>query len=183
MLYFNHLLTSISLTCNPVVSYSGLYHEGRLSLFLSSEKKSLSWWYTPSFLQLLHFLFSPRFIFPLSLGMLLCCLFSSFVFFIVAMNLFCYGNNFFCSSSRHWRSVSFVVVIDAACSLDLSSSDSGLLVYLIIVCWSEGVIWLVVMLVRGLDDTLLTTVTSSLNVREARMLALLYPPCGLHTLH
>ena len=50
--------------------------------------------------------------------------------------------------------------------------------YSIMVCWSEGDIWLVVMLVGGLDDVLLTTVASALCVREARLLALLYPRAG-----
>ena len=68
--------------------------------------------------------------------------------------------HFFCWSFRRWRSVSCVVVIDAACSIAFSSSYSRLLVYLIMVCWSEGGIWLVVMLVGGLDDALLTTVAS-----------------------
>ena len=47
------------------------------------------------------------------------------------------------------------------------------------VCWSEGGILLVVMLVGGLDDVLLTTVASVLRVREARLLVLSYPPCGI----
>ena len=68
--------------------------------------------------------------------------------------------HFFFWSSRRYRSVSWVVVIDAACSCDLLSSDLRLLVYSIMVCWSEGGIWLVVMLVGGLDDALLTTVVS-----------------------
>ena len=95
MLYFNHLLASISLLCDPVVSYSGLYHEGRLSLFFSSEKHLSSWWYTPSFPQLLNFRFYPRFLFPLSLGQLLRGLLYSSVFFIIDMKLFCCANIFF----------------------------------------------------------------------------------------
>ena len=83
--------------------------------------------------------------------------------------------HFFCRSSRRWRSVSFVFVIDTACSFALSSSDSRLLVYSIMVCWLEGGIWLVVMLVGGLDDAFLTTVASALRVQEARLLEFSYP--------
>ena len=95
LLSLNHLLTSISLLCDPVVSYLGLYHEGRLSLFFSREKHLSSWWYTSSFPQLLHFSFSPRFLFPLFLGRLLRGLLSSSTFVILTMNLFCCANLFF----------------------------------------------------------------------------------------
>ena len=57
----------------------------------------------------------------------------------------------------------------------LSSSDSRLLVYSIMVCWLLGEIWSVVMLVGGLDDVLLLTVVYVLRVHEARLLALSYP--------
>ena len=57
-------------------------------------------------------------------------------------------------------SVSCAVVINATCSFALSISNLRLLVYSIMVCWSEGDIWLVVMLVGGLDGALLTMVTS-----------------------
>ena len=90
---------------------------------------------------------------------------------------------FFCWSSRCWRSVSCVVVINAACSLVLSSSDSRQLVYSIMVCWSEGDIWSVVMLLGGLDDALLNTVVSALRVRKAKLLALSYHPCKWHALY
>ena len=62
-------------------------------------------------------------------------------------------------------SVSCVVVINAACYLVLSGSDSRLLVYSIMVCWSEGDIWSAVMLGEGLDDALLTMAASLLCVR------------------
>ena len=133
-------------------------------MFSSSEKHSSSCWYTPSLPHLLHLHIYPQFLFPISLCWLLRCLLSLSVFvvklFIISMNLSCCANVSFCWSSRCWRNVFCVVVIAAACSFALSSSGSRLLVYSIMVCWSEGDIWLVVMLVRGLDDALLTTVTS-----------------------
>ena len=176
MLSFNHLLASILLLCEPIVSNSGLYHEGLLSLFFSSEKYLSSWWYTPSFLQLLRFRLSPQLLFPLSLGWLLRGLLSSSVFVIIAMNLFCCANIVFCWSYRYCRSVSCVIFINTACSLALSSSDLRLLVYSIMVYWLVGDIWSVVMLVGGLDNVLLLTVASVLHVREVRLLVLSYPP-------